>query len=637
MKSHLFLVMRRLWILLANTILIVASLCTAFLLRFDFVIPVSERQHLLMALALAVPIKMTVFSVTGLQRGWWKLVGMPDLVRVLLANLAGFAGFAAVSWLVQGNAFPRSVYFIDVIVCFLGTGGMRFAVRFYNEVVLGGFSKPMSKNLLIYGAGQAGVTLLRELRANPKLGRVVGFVDDDPRKRKLILLGLPVLGKGRDLPRILTNLKSRGQEIEEIVLAIPSATGRQIRDAVANAKAAGAKCKILPTIGEMLAGKVLSAQIRDLSVGDLLGREPVQMETDKIWSHLGGKVVMVTGGAGSIGSELCRQVAKFEPKCLIIFDQAESELYRIDLELRSSFPSLEIIPAIGDIQDSERVDSVIRSYKVDSVFHAAAYKHVPMMESHLLEAVKNNILGTWNVIEAAARNRVDSFLMISSDKAVNPTTIMGLTKRAAEVIVSAMPVAEANTKFVSVRFGNVLGSNGSVVPRFKEQIAAGGPVTVTHPDMRRYFMTIPEATQLVLQASTMGTGGSEIFVLEMGEPVRIVDLARNMIRLSGFEPDEDIEIRFVGLRPGEKLSEELMLEGEQLERTAHNKIHLFRGTRQNFELVENWLGQLRNHLELRDESAILAHLTDLVPEYQAKTKKMVAKERGIHVATASRF
>lgn len=637
MKSNLFLVMRRFWILLANTLLIAVSLSIAFLLRFDFTIPASEIQHLWMGLALVLPIKMLVFSLTGLHRGWWKLVGMPDLVRVLLANLVGFAGFATASWLLQGNTFPRSVYFIDFIVCFLGTGGMRFAVRFYNEVLLGQFRKPHSKNLLIYGAGQAGITLLRELRANPKLGRVVGFLDDDPRKRKLVLLGLPVLGKGRDIPRIVTKLKGRGQEIEEIVLAIPSATGRQIRDAVANAKAAGVKCKILPTLGEMLTGKVLSAQIRDLSVGDLLGREAVQLETNKIWSHIASKVVMVTGGAGSIGSELCRQLAKFDPKCLIIFDQAESELYKIDLELRSSFPALDIIPAIGDIQDPERIDSVIRNHQVDSVFHAAAYKHVPMMESHLLEAVKNNVLGTWNVIEAAARNRVNNFLMISSDKAVNPTTIMGLTKRAAEVIVSAMPVSEANTRFVSVRFGNVLGSNGSVVPRFKEQIAAGGPVTVTHPDMRRYFMTIPEATQLVLQASTMGTGGSEIFVLEMGEPVRIVDLARNMIRLSGFEPDEDIEIRFIGLRPGEKLSEELMLEGEHLVPTGHNKIHLFRGPGQSFANVETWLGHLRHLLELRDENAILAHLTDLVPEYQPKTKKMAAKERGIHVATAARF
>ena len=637
MKSYLFFVLRRVWIMLVNVVLIAASLSIAFLLRFDFAIPSPEIQHLWIGLALVLAIKMIVFSVAGLHRGWWKLVGMPDLVRVLLANLAGSAIFAAISLALNGNAFPRSVYFIDFILCFLGTAGVRFAVRIYNEIVLGQFSKPHSKNLLIYGAGQAGVTLLRELRANPKLGRVAGFVDDDPRKKKLLLLGVPVLGKGRDLPRILTNLRSRGQEIEEVVLAIPSATGRQIRDAVANAKAAGAKCKILPTISEMLAGKVLSAQIRDLSVGDLLGRETVQLEADKIWSHIGGKVVMVTGGAGSIGSELCRQVSKFDPKCLIIFDQAESDLYKIDLELRASFPSLEIIPAVGDIQDAERVDSVIRNHKVDSVFHAAAYKHVPMMESHLLEAVKNNVLGTWNVIEAAARHKVDSFLMISSDKAVNPTTIMGLTKRAAEVIVSAMPVSEANTKFVSVRFGNVLGSNGSVVPRFKEQIAAGGPVTVTHPDMRRYFMTIPEATQLVLQASTMGTGGSEIFVLEMGEPVRIVDLARNMIRLSGFEPDEDIEIRFVGLRPGEKLSEELMLEGEDVVPTGHNKIHLFRGTRQSFSVVEAWLTHLRHLLELKDENAILAHLTDLVPEYQAKMKKMAAKERGIHVATASRF
>src|SRR5579872_318688 len=536
MKSNVFFVMRRLWIMLCHSVLIVISLALGFLLRFDFSIPALEVHRLWIGLALVVPIKMLVFSGAGLNRGWWRLVGMPDLARVLLGNLIGSVGFAAASWLVQGGSFPRSVYFIDFIICFLGTGGIRFAVRFYSEVVVvGKFTQPVSKNILIYGAGMAGMTLLRELRANPALGKVVGFLDDNPQKKRLVLLGTRVLGNGRDITRIVSRLKKRGQEIEEIILAIPSASGRQIRDAVANARAAGLKCKILPTIGEMLTGKVLSAQIRDLCLEDLLGREPVQLETDKIRSHVAGKVVMVTGGAGSIGSELCRQLARFDPKSLIIFDQAESELYRIDLELRSSYPSLDIIPAIGDIQDPERVDAVIRTHQVDSMFHAAAYKHVPMMESHLLEAVKNNVLGTWNVIEAAARHHVDSFLMISSDKAVNPTTIMGLTKRAAEIIVSAMPVSQANTKFVSVRFGNVLGSNGSVVPRFKEQIAAGGPVTVTHPDMRRYFMTIPEATQLVLQASTMGSGGSEIFVLEMGEPVRIVDLARNMIRLSGFE------------------------------------------------------------------------------------------------------
>ena len=344
--------------------------------------------------------------------------------------------------------------------------------------------------------------------------------------------------------------------------------------------------------------------------------------------------MIVTGGAGSIGSELCRQVARFEPKTLVIFDQAESELYKIDMELRRNFPSLSIVPAIGDIQDSERIDWVIRTHQADSLFHAAAYKHVPMMESHLVEAVKNNVLGTWNVIEAAARLRVANFLMISSDKAVNPTTIMGLTKRAAELIVSAMPVSVTNTKFVSVRFGNVLGSNGSVVPLFKEQIAAGGPVTVTHPDMRRYFMTIPEATQLVLQASTMGTGGSEIFVLEMGEPVRIVDLARNMIRLSGLEPDEDIEIRFVGLRPGEKLSEELMMEDEHLVPTPHNKIHIFRGIRPSFSVIEEWLTELRHLLELRDETAILAHLVKLVPEYQRKSAKKAGGEKRVHAAAS---
>jgi FlaA1/EpsC-like NDP-sugar epimerase len=327
--------------------------------------------------------------------------------------------------------------------------------------------------------------------------------------------------------------------------------------------------------------------------------------------------VMVTGGGGSIGSEICRQVAGFRPKALVIFERAESDLFRIHWELSHRFPNLPVLPIIGDIRELDRLEEVIRTFRVNSIFHAAAYKHVPMMESHLIEAVKNNILGTNNAVQAAAANGVSQFLMISSDKAVNPTNIMGLTKRVAELIVSSMAAqAGANgTKFVSVRFGNVLGSNGSVIPLFQQQIAAGGPVTVTHPDVRRYFMTVREAVQLVLQASTMGEG-SEVFVLDMGEPVRILDLARNMIRLSGHEPDIDIEIRITGMRPGEKLFEELVLEGEDILPTVHEDIRVFRGVKLDSRHIAMWVARLELLLLQKDEARILRHLQQLVSEYQ---------------------
>jgi FlaA1/EpsC-like NDP-sugar epimerase len=369
-------------------------------------------------------------------------------------------------------------------------------------------------------------------------------------------------------------------------------------------------------MGELLSGKVLTSQIRDVSLEDLLGRDPIRLDETLIRTSLEGRSVMVTGGGGSIGSELCRQVAAFEPSRLVIFERAESDLFRIHLELAAKFPKLEIVQQIGDIRELASVQQAIERYEVQSIFHAAAYKHVPMMEEHLLEAIRNNILGTNNVVQAACRAGVSDFLMISSDKAVNPTNIMGLTKRVAELIVSSLPTpAEgATTKCVSVRFGNVLGSNGSVVPLFRQQIAAGGPVTVTHPDMRRYFMTIREAVQLVLQASTMGKG-SEIFVLDMGEPVSIVSLARNMIRLSGHEPDVDIEIRFTGLRPGEKLFEELALEGEDHVPTYHQKIKIFRGSRNDAAAMDVWIAELERLAAEGAEAAIIAHLKSLVPEY----------------------
>jgi FlaA1/EpsC-like NDP-sugar epimerase len=538
-------------------------------------------------------------------------------LRVFAANVCGSVILTIVASVMFEGRFPRSAYVIDLIVCFLLTAGARFAVRLYSEIVLGELTKSSGKRILIYGAGRAGMTLVRELRNNPSLGEVAGFLDDDPHKRRLSLQGIQVLGRGRDAAYIVDRKKRSGQSIDEIVIAMPSANGTQMGEAIANCRAAGLPCKTIPGVGELLAGKVLSAQIRDVSVNDLLGREPVQLEEDRIRKALHGRVVLVSGGAGSIGSEICRQVARFEPQTLIVFDQAESELYRIEQELKRTLPTANVAIELGDMRDPARVDEVIRHYGVNSVFHAAAYKHVPMMEAHVVEAARNNVIGTWNVAEAARRNRVPDFLMISSDKAVNPTSIMGVTKRIAELIVTSMNVSNGATKFVSVRFGNVLGSNGSVVPLFKEQIAAGGPVTVTHPDMRRYFMTVREAVQLVLQASTMGKG-SEIFVLDMGEPVRILDLARNLIRLSGLVPDEDIEIRFTGLRPGEKLFEEITIEGENMRPTYHSKIQIFQGSRPSSDFMKSWIQTLQRFLEARDERAILAHITSLVPEYIGK-------------------
>jgi FlaA1/EpsC-like NDP-sugar epimerase len=387
-------------------------------------------------------------------------------------------------------------------------------------------------------------------------------------------------------------------------------------EALANCRTTGVQCKTIPGLGELLSGKVRVSQIREIALEDLLGREPVNLEHERIRQSVIGRAVMVTGAGGSIGSELCRQLLQFEPKCLVALDQAESDLFKIEMELNGKSSSVKVCPVIGDIRDYERMEEVVRQYGVTAIYHAAAYKHVPMMEHNLIEAVTNNVIGLYNMVEAGYRNGVREFVMISSDKAVNPTNIMGLTKRVSELVVSSMPRSDQGaTRFVSVRFGNVLGSNGSVVPIFKSQIASGGPVTVTHPDMRRYFMTIPEAVQLVLQASIMGQG-SEVFVLDMGEPVRILDLARNMIRLTGHEPDVDIPIRFVGLRPGEKLYEELATESDQVQPTRHEKIMIFSGLTVQRDFMERWMAELRTLIAERNRAGILAHMCEIVPEYQ---------------------
>lgn len=607
---------RRLLLTSFDAVLIALSLVTAMFIRFEFSLPRAVLPLVVQGLAIALVPKLLAMHFYGLNRGAWRHTGIPELYRLAWANAIGSVIFTGATLWFVGLSFPRSVYCIDLLICFLVTCGARVCVRLFLERK----KRPLTadnRRVLIYGAGTAGRTLLKEIRSNPTLNyQVVGFLDDDTRKTGVNILGTVVLGRGRDAARIIDRAKRKRMPVHEIVIAMPSASGIEMHNALANCRSAGLPCKTIPGVGDLLSGQVLTQQIRNVKVDDLLGRQPVHLDTGLVRAAVEGQNVMVTGGGGSIGSELCRQIASFGPRKLVIFEQSEPSLFYIHQELTRKYPRMNIVPSIGDIKDYGVVTRVIRTHEIESIFHAAAYKHVPMMEAHLLEAVKNNILGTGNVARAAYYNHVSQFLMISSDKAVNPTNIMGLTKRVAELIVTAMPLPSEGgpTKFCSVRFGNVLGSSGSVVPMFEAQIAAGGPVTVTHPEMRRFFMTVREAVQLVLQASTMGKG-SEVFVLDMGEPVKIVELARNMIRLAGREPDVDVEIRFVGIRPGEKLYEEVLVDGENIMPTYHKKIRIFAGGRKSANAMENWLSKVEKLVADEDEGGIVTALSQLVPEY----------------------
>ena len=596
------------------------SVTAAFLLRFDFSIPPTLHAILWQAVLIGILVKLPIFEWGGFYRGLRRFVSIPDLYVVFLGNLAGSALFAAVSMFWIGQELPRSVLVIDALLCFVATALVRFWVRIRNE----GFSRDRfvkdRKGIVIYGAGAAGAELVHEIHSNRRTRYdVFGFLDDDPLKQGAFVMGAPVLGSGRQASSVVRHLNRRKRAVEEIIIAMPSATGRQMREALANCRAAGIHCKTVPCIEELLGGKVLTAQVRNLSVHDLLGRQPVKLDEAPVRATIAGRSVLITGAAGSIGSELCRQVARYGPACMVAFDQAESDLFRIESELRERYPDLELVTALGDIRDPYRLEEVLQGHCVESVYHAAAYKHVPMMESHILEAVRNNILGTWNLVRTAHHHKVRSLLMISSDKAVNPICVMGATKRVCERIVSARLQGKAETKGASVRFGNVLGSSGSVVPIFQAQIASGGPVRVTHPGARRYFMTISEAVSLAMQASTKSQG-SEIFVLDMGEPIRIVDLAETMIRLAGMVPYEDIDIEFTGLRPGEKLIEEIHSESEGVLATYQEKIRIMREQPLSWALVARWIDELEVLLRARQEPELLHHLQTLVPEYKPATK-----------------
>jgi FlaA1/EpsC-like NDP-sugar epimerase len=616
---------------LCHILIVGLSYWLAWLLRFDFVIPAWERGSFYRGFMVLATVKLVLFFATGLHReSWWRHQSLSDLSRLAFHNLLDSAVSTVLIFIVVGAEFPRSVYILDLLLCFLFSGAGRLSVGFQREIRASRQTHKGAKGLLIYGAGVSGIALAREIRDNPKLGyRVIGFLDDDPRKHGSTLMGLPVFGPGNQAKAVLETSRKRKQKIDEIAVSMPSASGRQIRLALAKGKRAGVRCRIVPGLGELISGTFAVANRTEISVTDLLGREQVDLDVELVRRSVAGRSVLVTGAAGSIGTELCCQIAQFGPRLLVALDQAESELFRLEADLTARFPSQQIAFEVGDIRDARQVETIIEEHAVNSIYHAAAYKHVPLMERQVCEAVRNNVLGTWNLVQAAWRAGVSNVLLISTDKAVNPTSIMGLTKRICELLVCAqrsrVAVADEQTRCISVRFGNVLVSNGSVVPIFQKQIASGGPVTVTHPDMRRYFMTVSEAVALVLQASAMGKG-SELFVLDMGTPVRIVDLARRMITLSGFVPDEDIEIRFTGARPGEKIVEELHNRDENTLPTAHPKIRSFQGRKLGLQELAPWIAELQHLVWRRDSKAIVEHMKILVPEYDPRAAASVAPE-----------
>jgi FlaA1/EpsC-like NDP-sugar epimerase len=596
----------RLAICLSQCSLFALAGIVAFLLRFDFSLPDRDLLYLAFAIPVWVVVKGIIFHLLALDRGGWRYVSTPDIARLALGNLLGsIISLLLIIFLAPGG-FPRSIYVLDLLVSCLATAGVRLATR----LLLNSSGRPATetKRIVIYGAGKSGVTLLSEIRGNPRLGYDVrGFIDDDTQKVGQIFQGIPVLGVGADLTAIAAK-----HRLEEVLIAMHSAPGSCITSVLRSCHDAGLGCRTIPSLAEIIENRALTPQIRDVAVEDLLGRSPVLLDEGAIRETLGDQVVMVTGAAGSIGSELCRQIARFGPCKIIGYENGETPLFEIDRELRKTFPKLDFRPEIGSIQNRSRLDEVLRRYRPSVIYHAAAYKHVPLMEAHLFEAVENNILGTQNVALAAAEHDVRDFVMISSDKAVRPTNVMGATKRVAELLVNALQ--NGSTKYASVRFGNVLGSNGSVVPIFKKQIALGGPITITHPEMKRYFMTIPEAAQLVLQASTMSKGG-EIFVLDMGKQVRIVDLAINLILLSGLRPEEDIGLQFTGIRPGEKLYEELSCWNESTVPTFHEKILIYSGPVLAADEMQGRLNSIRAYCAARNARKLFLELKEVVPDY----------------------
>jgi FlaA1/EpsC-like NDP-sugar epimerase len=611
---------RRLLILLAHIAVFTISLLISFLLTRDMQFGTWFVEQYPFLLVFFVIIKVVVFGLFKQYRGWWRYVGISDLTEILRASLVStvtiFALWTAalqVSGIRENLRFldrvSQGVFIADLFLTVMLLAGLRMLIRMYFEEFRTVESRRL-KRLLIVGAGNAGEALLREIQRMPVTEYdVVGFIDDDPVKQGLHIHGISVLGR---VERISQICKERN--IEEIAIAMPSATHHQMRRVIQVCGGTKIRFRTVPSITDIASGKFRVSQIRDVDINDLLGREVVQLDLELVEAFLKEKVILVTGAGGSIGSEMCRQVCRFNPSLLLLVEQAENPLFYIERELRAQFEHVPMEALVCNITNRDRVAAIFDKHKPHVVIHAAAHKHVPLMELNPAEAIRNNVVGTQIVADAADKYGSSNFVMISTDKAVNPTSIMGSSKRIAEMYIQDLS-RKSRTHFVTVRFGNVLGSDGSVVPIFKKQISEGGPVTVTHPEMKRYFMVIPEAVQLVLQAAAMGKGG-EICVLDMGEPVRIMDLARELITLSGFRPGEDIELLITGPRPGEKLFEELSIKGEDMKPTRHPKIVIWDNIPMDHDKLENGIEELIDAAATQDYNAIVQKIRQLVPEYQ---------------------
>jgi FlaA1/EpsC-like NDP-sugar epimerase len=632
---------------LAHTGLFAIALLLSFCLRYDFKIHIETSDGLrslvryswftreyLTYLPLTLAIKLSVFGLMGLYRDSWRYVGLRDLFAIIKAcHISIFlcvASVYAAAWLrlypsVDSEVaywIPNSVFLLDWVLTIATVSCARIGYRFYYEE-LRPLSTVSQTRLLIVGAGDTADSILREIiRTSEDRYRVVGFVDDDISKKRARIRGIEVLGATEEIRGIC-----KQYDVDEVLIALSSAPQRKIRHLITLCQGMNLRFRTVPAVADLIEGKVQVSQIRPVVIEDLLGRDPVTLDTEAIGNYIHDKVIMVTGAGGSIGSEMCRQIARFKPRKLLLVERMENALFEINRELERAYPELCRRPCVADIADKSRIMQLLETEKPTAIFHAAAHKHVPMMEWNPGEAIKNNVVGTRCLADCALEAGVARFVMISTDKAVNPTSVMGCTKRVAEMYVQQLREHRPGaTEFVTVRFGNVLGSSGSVVPIFKEQIARGGPVTVTHPEMTRYFMTIPEASQLVLQAGAMGKGG-EIFLLDMGEPVKITQLAMDLITLSGLRPNEDIEIQFTGMRPGEKLFEELSITGEDVARTAHPKIGIIKKRPEDFQHVCDGIKHLVSMMDSATAAQIRDLLQEVVPEYTPSVVEPVKQEK----------
>ncbi len=616
----------------SDVLIFVFSIIASYLFRFEFSLSPIYIQQIKTVLLWIVPLKIIVFLSSGIYRGMWRYTSIRDFWLLARACLLSTLLILAVILYMSGfKGYSRAIFIVDGALTFLLIGGKLMAIRSYfaryanPKIREELFSKVTYKKVLIIGAGAAGEKILREIFENNQLHyKVIGFIDEDPQKKGRSIHGVPVLGN----LGIITSVLEK-EEVKEILIAIPSAKGDQIRNIVETCKDCNVSYKILPGMGELIDGRVSIKILRDISYEDLLGRPPVQLDAMGIRGYLDGKRVLITGCGGSIGSELCRQVIKYQPSCLILLDASEMNLFNIQMELQNEryFHKCEAI--LGHVQDKNLMNDIFKKYKPQVVFHAAAYKHVPMQEKNPWEAVFNNIVGSRVTMDISIKHHVERFVLVSTDKAVRPTNVMGASKRVTELIMQS--VQGNDTRLMAVRFGNVVGSSGSVIPIFRRQIEQGGPVTVTHPEINRYFMTIPEAAQMILQAGAMGEGG-EVFILRMGIPVKIADMARDLIRLSGKEPDVDIKIIFTGLRDGEKLYEELITVGEDILPTGHEKIMVLRSNYQPGEgnilqesrkILGNKIDELTEDALRHDSRAIKKILKEIVPEYTPQENEAV--------------